>query len=463
MDRKYTSDSAIELDSLVNSHDKPFVVIDSQYHVIAANRAYESKYHVNGEQVIGKMCYQVSHGKNHPCNLDGEECPHQHVFSSGKAKVCAHIHYDANHHTHQVKVSAFPITTTSHELLLGECIEEIKTHNCCAPVVNRMVGESGKFRECLDHLNIASGSDVPVLLHGETGTGKELAAEYIHQHSARCHKVFQIIDSTIFSDNLFESEMFGHVNGAFTGCTGEKQGLFEIADGGTIFLDEIGDLPLLQQAKLLRVLESGEYRRVGGKKNRQVNVRVVCASNRNLWEMVSSGQFREDLYYRIACLNIRLPALRERIDDVPILSQALLDSINHSMHSQYYLSREVFDRLKCYSYPGNIRELRNILFIATTRCQGDEIDMALIESVLRDLPQHNELSKTACETTCTELETVHDEIVPDNREGFSLKEIERQHIQKLLEQFQGNRKLVAEALGVSVRTMYRKLKSLNIH
>ena len=141
-----------------------------------------------------------------------------------------------------------------------------------------------EFLACIDQLNIAASSDAPVLLQGETGTGKELAAEYIHSHSARKLKPFQIVDSTVMTENLFESEMFGHANGAFTGSVGAKQGLFELAEGGTLFLDEIGDMPISQQAKLLRVLESGQYRRVGGKSLRKADVRIICATNRHLWE-----------------------------------------------------------------------------------------------------------------------------------------------------------------------------------
>ena len=296
------------------------------------------------------------------------------------------------------------------------------------------------------------------MLLGETGTGKELAAEYIHQHSSRCNEAFQIIDSTVFTDSLFESEMFGHANGAYTGSVGDKQGLFELADGVTIFLDEVGDLPASQQAKLLRVLENGEYRRVGGKKTRKVNVRIICATNRHLWESVIAGAFREDLYYRIACLNIRLPSLRERIDDVPVLAKNLLKGINRSMHSSYDLTPDAYLHLKNYKYPGNVRELRNVLFIAATRSHNRRIDAALIDSVINNLPHcidpdgvdshdiHHAASASAGVT-----------------EQITLKDIEAQHINDLLDQYQGNRKKVADALGISERTIYRKLKGLGIN
>ncbi len=464
MDKKYMPEASIDIHSLVNSHDKPFVVIDKDYRVVAVNKAYEQKYGVTAERVVGMRCYQVSHGIDHPCSVDGEECPHEFVFSSGESKICAHIHYDADHHSHQVKISAFPLKSSSSELFLGECIEDVQAGDNCTPVQGRMVGASSEFRLCVDRLNIAASSDAPVLLYGETGTGKELAAEYIHQHSSRCHAPFQVIDSTVFSDNLFESEMFGHANGAYTGSVGEKQGLFELADGGTIFLDEIGDLPLSQQAKLLRVLENGQYRRVGGKKKRTVNVRIICATNKDLWGMVSEGKFREDLYYRIVCLNVRLPNLRDRLEDIPLLAQTLLDDINQSMHCRYYLTSGVTERLQAYVYPGNIRELRNILFIAATRCDDHKIDVALIESVLDDLRQLvkpssvnvNQISLPEIEASPV-IETEQ-----SNSDALTLKNLEVQHIRSLLDKYDGNRKKVADALGISERTMYRKLKKLDI-
>ncbi|MGB5519803.1 MAG: sigma 54-interacting transcriptional regulator, partial [Gammaproteobacteria bacterium] len=313
MDQKVSS---IELESLVNTHQKPFVIIDKNYRIIAANSAYEAVYgYVNGT-AIGMKCHKVSHGNDVPCGQDGEVCPHDRVFASGEPGVCTHFHCDIDNRKHQVKISAYPLQGADGEMYLGECIEQISPPNGQNRRIanKRMVGDTPAFLACLKQLEVAASSEAPVLLQGETGTGKELAAEFIHDHSSRADKPFQIVDSTVLAENLFESEMFGHVHDAFTGSSGEKQGLFELAEGGSVFLDEIGDLPVSQQSKLLRVLESGQYRRLGGRKTSKADVRIICASNRQLWESVQDGSFREDLYYRIACLNIRLPALRERID-----------------------------------------------------------------------------------------------------------------------------------------------------
>ena len=465
MDKKVENEISIDLSSLVNSHDKPFVVIDKDYRIVAVNKAYELEYGTNSKKAVGSMCYEISHGNDHPCSDDGEECPHKDVFSKGEAKICAHIHCDADNRMHHVKVSAFPLKGSNNELLLGECIEKISSIDSRSSGTERMVGESPEFIACVNQLNIAASSDAPVLLQGETGTGKELAAEFIHQHSERSKEPFQIIDSTVFTDSLFESEMFGHVSGAYTGSVGDKQGLFELADGGTIFLDEIGDLPASQQAKLLRVLENGEYRQVGGKKTKKVNVRVICATNRHLWEAVLAGTFREDLYYRIACLNIRLPGLRERLDDVPVLAKNLLQGINRSMRSSYILTPDALQQLKSYQYPGNVRELRNVLFIAATRSYDRTIDSALIENVINNLPHcmASKLDELAKENVDSLVMPLTIDQAGHNGDLVTLKDIEAQHIKDLLDQFQGNRKKVAETLGISERTIYRKLKGFGIN
>jgi len=227
MDKRVESNASINLVSLVNSHEKPFVVIDKNYQILAVNKAYEKHYGTINGSAVGKKCYQVSHGKDKPCSEEGELCPHEHIFKTGEPKFCTHIHCDAEHNMHQVKISAFPLKGADNELFLGECIEEVLSDMNSRTGTDRMVGESSEFTACVDQLNIAASSDAPVLLQGETGTGKELAAEFIHTHSQRNMKPFQIVDSTVLTENLFESEMFGHVSGAYTGSMGDKQGLFE--------------------------------------------------------------------------------------------------------------------------------------------------------------------------------------------------------------------------------------------
>ena len=214
-------------------------------------------------------------------------------------------------------------------------------------------------------------------------------------------------------------------------------------------------MPISHQAKLLRVLETGQYRPVGGNTLLTADIRIICATNRHLWESVLAGTFREDLYYRVACLNIRLPGLRDRIDDVPLLAQNLLDVINRSMHGSYHLLPDVFDRLKQYDYPGNVRELRNILFIAATQSENREIDVALVDHVINSMPHCRQFAvKIAAPVNETET------IVEETK---TLKGMEEQHIRELLGRYRGNRKQVADVLGISERTIYRKLKRLGIN
>jgi transcriptional regulator with PAS, ATPase and Fis domain len=460
--------SAVELTSLVDSHEMPFVVINKDYRIMAINKAYERTYGASSSNAVGQKCHQVSHGNDQPCDLEGEVCPLNQVLDTGESCVCAHLHYDSSHRLHQVKVTAYPLRGSDGELYVGECIEQAAAPENRRAGGERMAGETPAFLACLEQLNVAASSDAPVLLQGETGTGKELAAEYIHNKSERSDKPFQIVDSTVLAENLFESEMFGHEKGSYTGSNGEKKGLFELAEGGTIFLDEIGDLPPSQQAKLLRVLETGQFRRVGGIKTLKCDVRIICATNRHLWESVQAGRFREDLYYRIACLNIRLPSLLERLDDIPALARNLIEGINRSMRCSYHLTPDAFDSLKTYKYPGNVRELRNILFIAATHSHNREINGVLIDKVINNLPRCDEQS--AGEATGSEryyMAPTEEPLIPEQPEAdatsTSLKAVEAQHIKALLERFEGNRKKVAEVLGVSERTIYRKLKKLGLN
>jgi len=325
-----------------------------------------------------------------------------------------------------------------------------------------MLGRSPAFIQCIQHLNLASKSDVPVLLQGETGCGKELAAQYIHHHSSRSNAPFQIIDSTRFSETTFAPEMFGHTNGAFSGCVGDRLGLFELADGGTIFFDEIAELDLPVQVKLLRLLDSGEFRRIGGEKMRSADVRIICCTNQDLWQLVEQGKFREDLYHRIACLNIEIPPLRKREEDIPFLVQTILDHINQKKQSEYYLVPGVSASLKSYSYPGNIRELKSIIEIAAAMSKDEKIDKSIIDEIIQNIPHARKKQQIVQESPQPSVPSAS-EILQNNSFSASLVKLEKQHINDLLENFQGNRKQAADALGVSERTLYRKLKRLGIN
>ena len=462
MDRVQTKPSAIDMQSLVESHENPFVVIDRDYRILAVNAAYEQVYGTARHWAVGKTCFSVSHGNDKPCDLMGEDCPHKHVFETGEPYSCLHIHYDSDHRMHQVRVTAHPLHCPDGTLCVGETVEELSAHVDSRGAEDRMVGQSKPFLACLGQLKLAAGSDATALLQGETGTGKELAAKFIHDNSARKAAPFLVVDCTVLTESLFESEVFGHVKGAFTGSMGEKAGLFEQAEGGTLCLDEIGELPMPLQAKLLRVLETGQYRRVGGHKTLKSDVRIICSTNRHLWESVLAGQFREDLYYRVACLNIRVPNLCERIEDIPLLAEHLIECASKAMQRSFHLTPGAVRRLTEYGYPGNVRELRNILNVAATHCSNSAIDAQLIEKVISQLTEardHHHHAKDDVAVPALQLVAVAKSADASGAPGFtSLRAVEAQHINQLLSRYGGNRKQVAAVLGVSERTLYRKLK-----
>ncbi len=482
----------VDLQSVVDTHEQPFVIIDRDYKIVAVNRAYELAYGTTRGNLVGQRCHQVSHNNDKPCSESGQDCPHKTVYQSGQRYSCMHTHYDADGHVHRVRINAYPLRDSDGNLYLGEAIQDLAAREQHRDDAIRMVGKSPAFLRTLEQLKLAAASDAPVTLQGETGTGKDLAANFIHHNSSRRDKPFMTLDCTVLTESLFEAEVFGHERGAFTGSVGEKEGLFEVVDGGTLFLDEIGELPAQLQAKLLRVLETGEYRRVGGRKTLHTSARIICATNRNLGSDIEAKAFREDLYYRVACLHIQVPSLRERLEDVPLLAQALLNGISQSSGRRYQLSADALMELQSYHYPGNVRELRNILSVAAAQTASGTLDALNIAQVVQamksqrrgslrrrssDVAIEEARGPTAIEPKTGE-QLAHSRRMSDvgladtarrsaggaaTDNNNSLEDLESQHIADLLKLHQGNRRRVAAALGVSERTMYRKLKRYGLN
>jgi DNA-binding NtrC family response regulator len=248
---------------------------------------------------------------------------------------------------------------------------------------NSFVGSGVSFEQIMRSIHEAAQVRSTVLITGETGTGKGMIARAIHQQSPECSRPFQVIDCATVPDGMMESELFGHVRGAFTGAIADKPGLIELANGGSVFLDEIGELPLLLQAKLLRVLEESEVRAVGGTKVRRINMRFIAATNRNLEARVREGSFRKDLYYRLAVVSIRVPPLRERREDIPVIARHLLNRLARSMGKvQCHFTEEAMGLLVSYSWPGNGRELRNVVERMVMLATGDTIRAQDVRSVI---------------------------------------------------------------------------------
>ena len=314
-----------------------------------------------------------------------------------------------------------------------------------------MVGSTPAFHHLIDLIELVGPSDSTVLLLGESGTGKELAAHAVHTASPRHNQPFVTVDCVGLTDTLFESELFGHEKGAFTGALNRKIGLVEVADGGTLFLDEIGDVPLGMQVRLLRLLESGSFRRVGSVETRQTNFRLVAATHRDLQAMIRRGEFRSDLYYRLSAFPIDLPSLRERKESIALLAESLLARFGRPA----VLSPEALARLKDYPFPGNIRELRNILERASLLCKDQIIRPEDLPPEVRvvAMPVPAVLPAPVPAPFLASSTAAPDDIIP-------LDEAERRYLRWALARHQGDRQSLADKLGVCKRTLYRKLREM---
>jgi len=303
----------------------------------------------------------------------------------------------------------------------------------------KMIGNDRSMQRVKALLEKVAPTNSTVLIHGETGTGKELAARMVHELSLRSKQNFVAVNCGALPENLIESELFGHRKGAFTGADEHRKGLFEVADGGTLFLDEVAELPKATQASLLRVLESGEVRRVGDSEPFKVDVRIVCATHRNLEQMVADGEFRQDLMYRINTFVVDLPVLRDRISDIPQLAFHLLKRTRPEIQTiAQAFDRSAIELLQAHHWPGNIRELANVIEHASILSDRFPISAA-------DLPTHLGQPSTL--------------LLPIRNVGKSLREIEMETIYATLDSLNGNKTAAAEQLGISLKTLYNKLNS----
>ncbi len=303
---------------------------------------------------------------------------------------------------------------------------------------DQFLGKSPKLREVMRLIGRVADSESTVLIQGESGAGKELAARAVHRQSRRREQPFIVVDCTSLQEDLLQSELFGHEKGAFTGAVAQKHGLLEVADQGTVFFDEIGEMTLSLQAKLLRVMETGSFRRVGGLKDIQVDARFIAATNRDLKERCAAGLFRDDLYYRLNVFSITIPPLRERAEDVELLAHHFLQSRVRPRHRKVAIAPRALELLESYEWPGNVRELRNVIERALILAEGDCIE-----------PEH--LPGTLHAKTPGMFEF-------PGEQRPTLAEAERLYIEKLLRENRGNRARVAKILDISERNLYRKIK-----
>jgi len=425
----------LNLQSIIDSHSNPFVLVDGNFTIIAANRAYCDAYATTEDKVVGHKCHRVSHHFETPCFMNNEDCPLSRVLATGERCEVLHIHFDQHDQPEHVRIKGHPIMGADGTQYVGEEVIRLARAADLDCEEQKLIGRSIAFRKCIEGLSTAAEADANILLVGESGVGKSLAASYIHGRSARSDRVFLTVDCSTISEALFESELFGHEQGAFTGCVGRRRGLLHQADGGTLFLDEVGDLPLAVQGRLLNAIETGHFRRVGGHELLNSNARIIASTHYDLPARIRENTFRSDLYYRLAGIVHRIPSLRERKDDIPALADALLVRMRDPAAYRCHIDEDAREALARHDWPGNIRELHNTLQRAVSLCTDGHIRAEHIRFDEQPGPG------TPAAATVTR----------------SLKQIESEQIALLLEKYHGHRRKVAEELGISERTLYRKL------
>ncbi|MFH1813498.1 MAG: sigma-54-dependent Fis family transcriptional regulator [Pseudomonadota bacterium] len=435
-----------ELVSFIELAPEPHILFDRDYRVIAANKAYRAQYG-GGRSVVGRTCYDVSHHYSVPCDRAGEACPLARSLESEQRERVLHLHQTPRGEEY-VNIELTPVRNVSGDI--AWFIEKMEPLKVARGVSERsgLIGRAPAFQRMLELVARVAPSDASVLLQGESGSGKELVAQAVHDASRRADRPFVAVDCSGLQDALFESELFGHEKGAFTGAIARKAGLVEAASGGTLFLDELGDIPLTMQVKLLRLLETGTYRRVGSTELMRADVRLVSATHRPLKQMIAEGRFRQDLYYRLNAFPIVVPPLRERREDLPLLVESLLARV--APGRRLTVAPAAMRALQAYAFPGNVRELRNVLERASLLCDGEEIGT-----------QH--LDEEICIGCAGPARRDATGGLPVEGEGaVDLDEAQRQMLARVVRNHTGSRHELARKLGISERTLYRRLRALGI-
>lgn len=437
------------LASMLEGYDCPAILVSVDYRILAINQHYRDEF---GEVPLqqNKRCFEVSHGYSVPCDEAGEDCPLSATLQSGRKERVLHIHQTPRGKEH-VDVEMVPIHDEQGQLLFF--VELLRSVSVASvqDSSKKLVGSSTAFNQMLEKITRVSHSDASVLLLGESGSGKELVAQAVHQGSDRAKNSLVTLECAGLTDSLFESELFGHLKGAFTGAHSNRTGLVELANGGTLFLDEIGDVPLSMQVKLLRLIETGAFRPVGSSTIKHTNFRLICATHKNLAQMVKAGEFRQDLYYRINVFPIFVPPLRDRQADLPLLISTLLKRI--SERKEYHLTHSALQVLQHYPFPGNIRELSNILNRAVLLTDTNVIERdTILESLNIDTSIHQQADLSL--TLVTYGQTSEGEKVA----WVDLKTAEKRYLSDLMAAHDNNKEQVAEIAGISLRSLYRKLE-----
>ncbi|MBN2194750.1 MAG: sigma 54-interacting transcriptional regulator [Polyangiaceae bacterium] len=438
-------DVACFRDPILDSINEGVFTVDLDWRITSFNRAAESITGIRREDAIGHRCSEVLRA-----NICADDCALRGVLDSGKPTVNASVFVvDALGERIPIKVSAAVLHDVDDRVIGGvetfqdlRQVEELRKELLDKRSFADIVGKSAAITRLFDILPHIADSNATILVHGESGTGKELVARAIHALSPRRKRRFVAVNCGALPDTLLESELFGYKAGAFTDARRDKPGRFALAEGGTLFLDEIGDVSPAMQVRLLRVLQERVYEPLGAVEPVRANVRVVAATNRDLGELVREGKFREDLYYRIRVVQIDVPPLRERREDIPLLVDHFVATYNRLRGQEIAgLSREALSLLVHHDFPGNVRELQNVLEHAFVLCRG-----VLIEP--RHLPP--DMTRGSARAFA------------DPKQEMNLKSVERFMIQEALAKHQGNRALAARELGINPSTLYRRIQRFGL-
>ena len=439
--------------SFLEHESQPMIVLDPDYNILAANTAYQRQFGTTDKPYIGHKCFRVSHHYDVPCDQAGEHCPMRKAFELKGPDRVLHIHHTPRGPEH-VDVELRPILDAQREVVAY--VERLTTVRSASarPSSDGLVGRSPAFNAALSAVQRVAPSMLPVLLLGESGTGKELFARAVHEASPRAAGPFVVVDCSGLTETLFESELFGYEKGAFTGANARKPGLVETAKGGTLFLDEMGDVPLSMQVKLLRLIESGTFRRVGAIESQQADFRLVAATHKPLQQMVADGRFRQDLYYRISAFPIHLPPLRERVADIPMLVDSFLQRGPRGAGAKHRVAvePEAMAQMQAHDWPGNIRELRNVLDRARLFADDGIVRVEHLPESLSPGPHNLAPSPRVAAVPVPALASA----------AIRRGDIGDEQLMQLAASSHCTRKELARQAGLSERTLYRRLKGLGM-
>jgi PAS domain S-box-containing protein len=443
--------------TVVDTIQDAVMIVDKTGTIVFVNKAFETITLYGKEEIVGQSCAKLNCDRCEIVRKDtgGHWCR---LFGDRSLSMCRCAVMRRDGSFVQVLKNASCLTNSE-----GEIIGAVETMTDITALIEKdtqieafrrqlraedgfhgILGSSAPMQRVFDLVSNASQSDAPVIIYGESGTGKELVARAVHELKSPHRRPFLKVNCAALNESLLESELFGHVRGAFTGAHKDRKGRFEAAGGGDIFLDEIGDLPASTQVKLLRVLEEKVVERVGDHQPIHIDVRIISATNRDLKQLVRQGNFREDLFYRINVIPIHVPPLRDRVSDIPLLAEHFFHRIRlKSGKSMTGISKDVMKLLMAYSWPGNVRELRSAFEFAIVTCQGPMIQPSDLPSELQlpEFPKHPPVSA--------------------QNEG-DRDEIKKQRLIQALEQSGGNQSRAAEILGVTRVTVWNRMKKYGI-